>query len=79
MSPVSVTFTHLFTEKKLFIFDRTHVGAIIHGDAVTGGKTVPGATFLCISTVKEPIAIKETAEEVMHKLGLAPDTNKEKQ
>lgn len=66
----SVSFTHLATGKSVVVVKKSAVSAVFVGDFVFNNKTTPGATWILLENVRDPIPVQETEAEVMEKLGL---------
>lgn len=66
-----IRLTHLVTGKQVVIVERTSVSAIFIGDCVTQGSTMPGATWIVLENVTNPIPVKETEEEVLRLLDIS--------
>jgi hypothetical protein len=67
----SITFTHLVTDKKVVVVDRTSISAVFIGDCTLGQQVFQGATWIVLENVASPIPVKETQETILKELGLA--------
>ncbi len=66
----TIQLTHLATGKVIVIVDRKSISALFTGDMVMADKTYPGATWIVIDKVSQPIPVKESQQEVLELLGL---------
>lgn len=66
----AIVFHQIFTGKAITVLDRTSIGAVIHGTATSKDNEKADCVFLLIDKVANPVAIRETEEEVMQALGL---------